>query len=490
MAERKYLAFDLGAESGRAIIGRFNGGRLTLEDVHRWPNGPVNLLGSLHWDALRLFQAMKDGLLKAHHETGGDIAGLGLDTWGVDYGLLGKGDILLGNPFHYRDSRNDGIMEKAFQVVPKTEIFQRTGIQFMPFNTLYQLYSMVLAEHPLLGIAETFLTMPDLFNFLFTGRKACEFSNATTTQFYNPVTKSWATDLLERLSIPTHIFPEIVAPGTVIGDLLPSIQQDLGVGRIPVIAPACHDTGSAVAAVPAKGGEWAYISSGTWSLMGAEIPEALINDKVHGYNFTNEGGVYGTFRFLKNIMGLWLVQECRRQWEKEGDALDYAAITRMASEARPFVSLIQPDDTRFIGIGEMPRRIAAFCAETGQPAPDSKGAMVRCALESLALRYREVLDMLEDCRGRRIDTIHIVGGGTQNRLLNQFTANATSRPVVTGPIEATAIGNLVVQAIANGDLKDIAQARELIAASFPTETYEPADTADWEAAYARYRKLK
>jgi rhamnulokinase len=345
---------------------------------------------------------------------------------------------------------------------------------------------MVVRQSPALDIAETFLTMPDLFNYWLTGRKVCEFSNATTTQCYDPRKGDWAIPLLERLGIPTHIFPEIVPPGTVLGDLLPAVAEEVGVSGLPVIAPGCHDTALAVAAVPAKDSDFVYLSSGTWSLMGAELSEPVINEQSLAFDFTNEGGVGGTFRFLKNITGLWLVQECRRTWARQGEELLYDDLTQMAAQAKPLQSVVDPDYSEFLKPGDMPARIRAFCERTGQSVPQSKGAIVRCALESLALKYRWVLGRIEEMLGRRLEPIHIVGGGTQNRLLNQFAADATGRQVITGPIEATAAGNVITQAMALGHIGSLEEGRRIVRNSFDVATYEPAGRAEWDEAYARF----
>jgi rhamnulokinase len=483
-----FLALDLGAESGRAMLGQFDGARLRLAEAHRFANGPVCLPSGLHWDVLRLWREITCGIALAAQECEGELASVGLDTWGVDFGLLDRSGALLGNPYHYRDSRTDGMLDEAFRRVGCEEVFERTGIQFMQLNSLYQLLSMVVGESPMLEIAETFLTMPDLFNYWLTGRKVCEFSIATTTQCYDPRAGGWARSLLEKLGIPTHICPEIVPPGTVLGDMLPQVAEEVGT-RVPVIAPACHDTGSAVAAVPATGADFAYISSGTWSLMGAELAEPVINADSLAYNFTNEGGVGGTFRFLKNIMGLWLVQESRRTWAGQGKTLSYDVLTQMAAEAQPLRAIVDPDDGDFLKPGDMPARIRAFCERTGQSVPEGKGAIVRCALESLALKYRWTLERLEEMLGRRLEPIHIIGGGTQNRLLNQLAADATGRRVITGPIEATAIGNVLVQMMALGHIASLAEGRRIVCGSFDVETYEPQGGDDWEEAYGRFLEL-
>ncbi len=483
----KLLAFDLGAESGRAIIGRFDGERLTLEELHRFANGPVQLFDRLYWNPLALFTEMKEGLSLFAREHGKDLDAVGIDTWGVDFALLGPDDALLDNPRNYRDPRTDGMLEEAFSHLSREEIFAYTGVQFMKLNTLYQLLS--LRDSKLLESTQTMLMMADLFNFYFTGTKVCEFSNATTTQFYDPRQSAWSTKLLESLDLPTHFLPEIVQPGTRVGTLLPSIATATGLGAVPVIAPATHDTGSAVAAVPATTRDYAYISSGTWSLMGVELDAPLINDQALRYNFTNEGGVGPTYRFLKNIMGLWLVQECRRTWEHEGQVRSYDTLTAMAREAEPFTALLDPDEECFLAPGGMPARIRTYCQETDQTIPVDEGQIIRIVLESLALKYRYVLESLETILGRRLESIHIVGGGIQNRLLCQFTASATGRPVIAGPLEATAIGNLMLQLIGLGQLTSLAEAREVVRRSFESEIYEPESETDWDAAYNRFRQF-
>lgn len=485
-----FAAIDLGAESGRVVLGSVSGSKLELREMHRFPNGPVCTIDELHWDTLRLWAEMKQGVGMAAKDAG-ELRGIGIDTWGVDFGLLGRGDTLLGNPFHYRDARTNGILDQAFAVVPRQEIFDQTGIQFMQFNTVFQLLAMRLGNSPLLDAAETMLMMPDLFNFWFTGRKCIEFSNATTTQAYNPRTNAWATDLIRRLNLPSKIFPEIVPSGTVLGPVRKDIREELSLGEVPMIAPAQHDTGAAVAAVPAdKANHWAFLSSGTWSLMGMEVPAPIINEASYKYNFTNEGGVNGTYRFLKNIMGLWLVQECRRTWQRAGQDYSYAQLTDLAAAARPFVAVVDPDDPSFLAPGDMPSRIAAYCKKTGQQAPATPGEFVRTCLESLAMTYRQTLRRIEECTGHKADVIHIVGGGSQNTHLSQWAADATGCTVVTGPVEATAAGNIAVQAVATGVLGDIWAARELIRTSFDSVVYTPSDRGRWEGPYTKFEHLR
>ncbi|HHE71916.1 MAG TPA: rhamnulokinase [Chloroflexi bacterium] len=487
---RVFLAVDLGAESGRIVAGHLDEGRVSLEEVHRFPNGPVTVRGSLFWDILDLWRNIKVGLAKAAVAFGDRISGIGLDTWGVDFGLLARDGSLLGNPYHYRDSRTNGMMEAAFAKVPREEIFARTGIQFMQLNSLYQLVAMVEADSPILGIADRFLNIPDLLNYWLSGRMVSEFSIATTTQCYDPRAGDWAWEMLEKLGIPTAIFGEIVPPGTVLGPLSNDVAEETGLTGVPVVAPATHDTGSAVAAVPMDPENAIYLSSGTWSLMGIEVKEPVINERMLAYNLTNEGGVEGTFRLLKNIMGLWLVQECRRQWQHEGEEYSYSEMVDMAAAAPPFGPLVYPGDVRFLPPGDMPGRIRDFCRETGQRVPETKGEILRTALESLALEYRWVAERLDEVAGRHLETIHIIGGGSKNVLLDQLAADATGRVVITGPVEATALGNVLVQAIALGFLGSVAEGREVIRRSFDLRVFEPRDTGAWDAAYARYLELR
>ncbi len=485
-----FLALDIGAESGRVMLGTFDGSKLSLSEAHRFESSPVRTADGLHTDVLRIWAELKCGMAKATKMADGGIAGIGVDTWGVDFALLDKNGGLLSNPFHYRDNLTDGILSRAFRVVPKKRIFEQTGVQFMAINTLYQLYALKLRKWPPLGMASRMLMTPDLFNYWLSGKQVNEFSIATTSQCINPRTKTWAKTLVKRFGLPTNLFGKLVEPGTAIGNLLPEVAEDIGVrGAVKVIAPGCHDTTLAVAAVPARNKDFAYVSCGTWSLMGAEIDEPCINAASMSAEFTNEGGVCNTVRFLKNLTGLWIVQECRRAWEKEGTSYDYPRLTRMASEAPALRSLINISYPAFGKPGDMPTKIRSFCRTTGQPVPDSEGAIVRCALESLALSYKTSLDQLENILGRRLEPIHVVGGGTQNTLLCQFTADATGRRVVAGPVEATAIGNILMQAIAVGRIKSLDSGRDIVARSFGTAVYEPSRNGSWERAYKRFMEL-
>lgn len=486
----KYIALDLGAESGRVIVATLAGDRLTLEEIYRFANGPVQVGESLYWDVLRLWDEIKRGLRKAAAEHGGALRSVAVDTWGIDYALLNRAGELVGNPHCYRDPRTAGMMERAFEVVPRWEIYQQSGgIQFLSINTLYQLLAMVVHQDPALDVAETFLMIPDLFNYWLTGRKACEFSDATTTQFYNAAAGGWAVDLLERLGIPSQIFPEIVMPGRHFGALLPGLAEETGLGPLAVVAPAVHDTASAIVAVPASSEQFAWLSSGTWSLLGGISLQPIVTPQALDFNFSSYGGPGGLYLPWKNIMGLWLVQECRRAWQREGDDLSYDELTVMAAAARPFLAVIDPDDVSFLAPKDMPAAIADFCQQKGQPVPASRGEVVRVVLESLALRYRWTLEKLALLQERTFDVLHVVGGGARNRLLCQFTADATGLPLIVGPVEATAIGNAALQAVAMGDLASLQEARAVIRRSFDVETYQPGPQAAWDDAYQRFLKL-
>jgi rhamnulokinase len=486
----RYLAFDLGAESGRAILGTLEEGRLALEEIHRFQNEPVRLGGTLTWDFPGLFREIKAGLGACTAKVGTRLDGIGADSWGVDFGLLdGKGR-LLANPVHYRDERTEGVMQPLFRTVPKRTVFRRTGCEFRRINTLFQLYAMVRDENPLLESAERLLCIADLVHYFLTGEAAQEFTLATTTQMYDLQESEWAAEILEPLGIPTGMLPDVVAPGSIVGELREDVMAECGAEQFAVIAGACHDTAAAVAAVPATGEDWAYLSSGTWSLLGVEVPAPVIEETALDAGLTNEGGVDGTFRLLRNLCGLWLLQECRRTWAQEERSYDYETLAALAREAEPFRAVLAPQDPRFVAAGGMPERIRAFCRETGQTEPDSPGQTARIILESLALAYRETIERIEEVTGREIRTLHVVGGGSQHRLLNQLTADATGRAVRAGPVEATAIGNCLLQAIALGNIGSLAEARAIVARSFPQETFEPAgDRAAWDEAYAAYRRV-
>jgi rhamnulokinase len=491
MAEQVFLAVDLGASSGRHVAGRFDGRHLSLEEMHRFGNGPVSAAGHLYWDLLGLWNHVVQGLRASAGKLGGQIQSVGVCTWGVDFGLLGRGNELLGNPYCYRDSRTDGMLERALEIVPRDEIFAHTGVQFLQINTLYQLLAMRLNSSPLLDVAESLLMVPDLFHWLLSGAKVNEMTEASTSQFFDPRRGNWSTDLFERLQLPTRILGAIVAPGTRLGPLLPAVQAASGLSGVEVVVPGSHDTASAVMGVPAAsrpGAEpdWCYISSGTWSLMGVETPAPVVTPQCQARNFTNEGGVGGTTRLLKNICGLWMVQECRRCWNQAGAAYSWDDLNNLSAAAPPLAALVDVDDGHFLAPADMPQAIRDYCLRSDQSPPSSVGAVVRCTLESLGMRYRQVLGWIEELVGRRIETIHIVGGGAQNRTLCQMTADACRRRVVAGPIEATAIGNIMMQAVSAGAVSSIAEAREVIRNSFPVVEYHPQDCDPWDEAYQRF----
>ena len=496
MSEHRYVACDLGAESGRVMVGRLADGLLAVDVVHRFPSPVVRLPPgpSLRWDVLQIFAELTAGLRAAAGSAGRPLDGISVDSWGVDYAVVGGGHPLLWPPFQYRDPRTADAYRLVRDRVGDDVIFGQTGVQFMPINTLYQLATDTAAAGSLLDRADAFLTIGDYFNYLFSGVACVDQSLASTTQLYDPRARQWSSLLVERCGLPANVFPRIVPPGTVLGPLQASLARDAGIdGPGPqVIATCSHDdTGAAVAAVPAtEGDDWAYLSSGTWSLLGVELPAPLINADALAAGFTNEAGYGGTTRLLKNIVGLWVLQELRRAWAAQGQAMEYAELTDLAAAAEPFRSIIDPSDDRFATPGEMPAKVAAYCRESGQPTPGTPGQFARRVLESLALLYRATLAELESLTGRGIRRIHVVGGGSRNGLLNQFTADATGREVVAGPVEASAIGNVLVQAVALGQLPSIEAVRAVVRESFPTTTYVPADASAWRAANDRFTRLR
>ncbi|MBP9901911.1 MAG: rhamnulokinase [Verrucomicrobia bacterium] len=490
MAEKVYLAVDLGAESGRVMAGRWNGKRLRLEEINRFPNGPVALGESIRWDVLRLWGEIQNGLALAGKKFGKQIVSVGADTWGVDFVLLNQQDEMLGQPYHYRDARTNGLMAKAFKKVPRAEIFTQSGLQFMQFNSLYQLLAWQAHSPAILDAAATLLFMPDFLHWAMCGTKRVEFTNASTSQFVHPLRRDWSWPLLEQFGLPTHFLPPIVPPGTRLGTIRKSLAARTGLAGVRVVAPPTHDTASAVAGVPTANtgkANWAYISSGTWSLMGVEVQKAALSPRALALNMTNEGGIDGTYRLLKNIMGLWLVQQCKRSFDAAGRKYNYAQLAALAAKARPLRSIVNLNDPRFLNPPDMPKAIQAFCRETKQPVPKTAGELVRCAYESLALKYYEVLGSLEELTGESIEVIHIVGGGSQSQLLNQFAADACQRPVVTGPVEATAMGNLLTQIRADGELGSLAEMREVVRASSAVQRYEP---SAWREAADRFAALR
>jgi rhamnulokinase len=488
-----FLAIDIGAESGRGVVISYDGDRITLEEAHRFPNGPVHIRGHLYWDALRIWSELKTALMKAHRSRGEGLVSLGVDTWGVDFALLDKNDELVCNPRHYRDPRTEGMMEEAFKVVPKEEIYRRTGIQFMRLNTLYQLLATLREGSTQLEVARSLLMMPDLFNYWFCGKKVCEFTDATTTQFFNPFENDWARDLMDKLGIPTHFLLEVVQPGTILGELDRAISRELNIGHdIQVAATASHDTASAVAATPLGSEDDAYISSGTWSLVGMEVSKPFVNDETLRSNFTNEGGAFGTFRLLKNVQGLWLLEESRRAWSRLGRQYTYDQLIEMARGAQPFKFVVDVDEGRFTVPTDMPATIADYCVQTGQGAPRDDAEVVRCIFDSLALKYRITISNLESITGRRIREIHVVGGGSRNALLNQLVSDATGRRVVAGPAEATSVGNALIQCAAMGFIRSSSQLREVVRRSFELQVFEPRreNAQAWDEFQDRFEVLR
>jgi rhamnulokinase len=485
MKKHTFLAFDLGATSGRSIAGYLEGDKLEMKELTRFPNGMINVRGHLHWDIFGLFEHLKDGLKAFRKQEGCDPECIGIDTWGVDFGLLAEDGSILGIPYAYRDARTDGMMDEFFKLVPRDKVYGLTGIQFMQFNSLFQLYAMKKENHPFLKMATDLLFIPDLLNYLFTGTKKSEFTFATTSQLFNPKTRGWEKSLFDAMGVDVKLMQDIVMPGTILGKLSKNIQSECGVGEIPVVSVALHDTGSAIAAVPAEGKNWAYLSSGTWSLMGIETKEALINEKTLAMNFTNEGGVEGTYRFLKNITGMWLLEEAKKTWAAKKD-YTYPELVKMATEAKAFQCFVDPDAPDFMAPENMPEAIRQYCKKTGQYVPASESEIVRCIFDSLALKYRSVVELLNGVSPNPIEKLHVIGGGSKNEFLCQLTANAIGMPVLAGPSEATALGNIMVQAMAMGHVKSLAEIRQVIGKSVKPKVFEPQDSAKWNEAYQKF----
>lgn len=484
----RVLAFDLGASSGRAMLASYDGERIQLEELHRFPNDPVLVRGTLYWDVLRLLHEIKQGLLAAKAR-GAIPDSIGLDTWGVDFGLLGRDGRLLENPVHYRDSRTAGYLERAFQRVDRAAFYRTTGSQIMEINTVFQLLSLAENRPELLDRAETLLLMPDLLCYLLTGSRQTEYTIATTTQLLDAADRSWSAPLLAQLGLPRSLLTTIVPPGTPAGPLEAALREELGLPPIPVVRVASHDTQSAALAAPAEEQDFLFVSCGTWSLFGTERDAPLLDDRAMEYNLTNEGGVEGTTTFLKNITGLWLIQESRRQWKREGQDFSFAELERLAREAAPFRCFIDPDAALFAPPGDLPGRVRQFCAGTGQPVPETAGEVVRCLYESLAFAHRLAAEQIEACTGRRYRAIHVVGGGARDALLCQMTASACGKEVTAGPVEATVYGNAAVQLMAAGVLSDRWEARRVIAHSEEIRRFQPLETAAWDAAYDAFRRI-
>jgi rhamnulokinase len=485
-----HLAFDLGAESGRLMLGRLDSGRLKLVEVHRFPNRMVNIGGSLHWDVHALFQEMKLGLRLCAEKHTRTPASIGIDTWGVDFGLLDAQGELIDLPFTYRDPRTRGAIEGFTRLIPRERLYELTGVQLIPINTLFQLYSMARDRSPQLRLARHLLFMPDLFNYFLTGLRQSEFTFATTSQLLNPRTRDWEPEILDALGISRSSMPDVRMPGNAVGPLLAAVRTETGLADTLVCTVGSHDTASAVAAIPTTDDNFAYISSGTWSLMGFESREPVITAAAQKHNFSNEGAIDGGFRVLKNITGLWLLQECRRCWSDKGQTLTYEELVRQAEQAEPFRTVIDPDDPDFVNPTDMPQAIARSCRACGEPAPENTGQFARGILESLALAYRFTLDQVRETRAAPVERIHIIGGGSKNELLCQMTADATGLPVFAGPKEATAIGNILVQAMAAREVNGLADLRRVVRGSFPPIPYEPRFDPRWDEAYGRFRKLR
>lgn len=490
-----YIAVDLGAESGRVIVGVLADGRLRFEEVHRFAHEPVWLPTGLHWDTTGIWREIVAGLRRAATWTSANRVkpvSVGVDTWGVDWALVDDAGELVGLPHAYRDPRNAAAYERVLAQLGAERIYQTTGIQFMALNTLYSLYAHRQADPRALDSASRLLFIPDLIHFWLSGNLTVEATIASTSQMIDCRSGDWARPLLAEIGLPTHLLGPISPPGSTVGTLRVGLAEDTGLpATLRVVAPAAHDTASAVAAVPAAAGtDWCYLSSGTWSLLGAELASPCVSTAAQAASFTNEGGVSGTIRFLKNIPGLWLVQECRRDFARQGQDFDYATLTRMASEATPLRTLVDPAHESFLSPGGMTQKINDLARSTHQPAAETPGQFVRCALESLALAYRDKLAVLESILSRRFDTLHIVGGGGKNKLLCQMTADATGRRVVVGPYEATAMGNLLVQAMAAGEVRDLPDLRRIVAQSVELESYPAANEGAWHAAFERFQSLK
>lgn len=489
MKKYNFLAFDIGATSGRAVLVTLIDGKFEMRELHRFPNNLLELHGKYYWNIYNLYEELKKSLSICTREQL-SIDSIGIDTWGVDFGYLAADGSLLGLPRAYRDPYTEGAMDEYFRLVPREEVYRLTGIQFMNFNSLFQLFRARQEEFAPLKDAEEILFIPDLLSYLLTGKKVCEYTDASTSQLLNPVTKQFEASLLEAAGVSPSIVMPVVMPGTLVGELTDGVAKETGIGKVPVIAVAGHDTASAVAAVPAQDPHFAYLSSGTWSLMGIETEQPIITEASYKNNFTNEGGIEGTTRFLKNITGMWLLEQCRKEWERVGRIYTYPEIVEMAEQATPFMRFVNPDDPCFANPSSMTKAIAGYCEDTGQPVPETDADYVRCIFESLALRYNQVIRMLKEMAPFRIDRLHVIGGGSKNNLLNQFTANAIGMPVIAGPSEATAIGNSMVQARSAGIVSTRWEMRKLIADSIPTETFLPQDEMVWKDVYERYVQLQ
>ena len=486
----KFVAADLGASSGRVMVGLWDGSRFSLEELHRFPNEGVSIDSALYWDVLGIWSHLQEGMRKYHARFDDSPDGIGIDAWGVDFGLLDERGRLIGNPVHYRDRRTRGLPERFFQLLPEHDVFATTGTQTMAINTLFQLYSMVLDRDTQLMRADTLLMIPDLLLCFLSGEKNIEYTEATTTQLYSLSKSSWSADILRTAGIPASLLPGVIAPGTIVGSVHKSVLSDCGFSRpVPAIAVASHDTASAVAAIPYMDADSVFISSGTWSLVGAEVAEPNLSESARALCFTNEGGADGKVLLMKNVTGFWILQECMRRWRLQGHDFIWSDVIRAASTASAFHSFFDPNDEHFQGQDDMPRAIQEYCKATQQAVPETFGEIARSAFESLSLKYKSVIEQLEILIHRKMATIRIVGGGSLNTFLCQMTADACNRPVVCGPVEASALGNVMLQAIATGHLPHLSAARAALADSVQCCTFEPHPGDAWNDAFMRFKHL-
>jgi len=488
MNHDSFLAFDIGAESGRALLGTLEKEEIRVKEIYRFQNKMISKGGRVYWDVHHLFEEIKKGIRECVRENKGPVFSIGIDTWGVDFGLFDKRGHLISLPFAYRDKRNKKAMEEFLEKIPPKQVYHLTGIQFLQFNSLFQLHALRTQNPEIITKAKDLLFMPDIFNYFLTGEMATEFSYATTSQLFNPRKDGWEEQLFKILDVPVSLMQDVETAGKILGPVKGSVEKETGISSVPVVLAATHDTASAVAAVPAKGEEWAFISSGTWSIMGIELNSSLINEESYSLNFTNEGGIGRKFRLSKNITGLWLLQECRKKWRGRRN-IEYGELMKKASSAKPFRSLIDPDCPLFLKPADMTEAIGEFCRKTGQPRPESVNEFVRCVLESLAFKYKFVFDELCSLCGRPISRVHIIGGGSRNKVLCQYTADALGLPVVAGLAEAAAVGNIMIQALSAGKVDSLESVRDMISASFDLRIYDPAESEEWERHYDGFKRI-
>lgn len=485
----KILASDLGASNGRSVLGQFDGQKVTVEEIHRFPNYPVRAAGRLYWDVLRLLHEIKTGLSKSVR-LHGNIDSMAVDTWGSDFGLLDEKGRLLSNPYHYRDSYTYGMLEKVLDIIPMEELYDKVGAEMSEQSTLFMLYSLAQhGNHPQFQLTKKILMMPDLFNYFLSGEMATEYTIASTSRLIGAQSRNWLFDIIDKLNIPKDIFTDIISPGTVLGNLSSDLVNELGCNNLKVIATASHDTASAVAAIPAQDSDLIYISSGTWSVVGIEAEQPIITKRTLENSLINEGGVCGKITFLKNVMGLWFVEECRRDWDMRGESISYGEMDEMVTKAPLFESFINTGHSSLVWPGDMPNRIVKFCSSTDQTVPAGKGEIINTINQSLAMEYKRTIINIEEICGRSFSKIFIVGGGVKNKILCQYTANATGKEVVAGYPETVCVGNILTQAMALGEIKNLSELRQIAKDSFPLEYYKPKDTEAWDSAYEKYLKI-